>query len=585
LDQRNLIVAVIVSAIILIGYQVFYEMPRMRAHQAQQQALVVEQQAQQGTAAGTAADAAAEPPVMAPGSENAAPTVASATDKPREQVLAATPRVAIDTPQIKGSIALKGARIDDVVLPAYRETLEPDSPPIVLFSPPGAAGAYFGEFGWIAEGGAALALPTSETVWTADQPRLTPDQPVTLSWDNGQGLRFSQTIAVDRNFLFTVTQRVENRGTAPVTLYPYGLVRRHGMPQTLGFFILHEGMLGVFDGTLKEVDYSDLQDDGAMQIPSTGGWAGITDKYWLAAVIPDQQSRVTAHFVHNAKDGGETFQADVLRDPVTVEAGGTAAVSSMLFAGAKVVSVIDGYADDLGVQRFDLAVDWGWFPFLTKPIFKLMEFFYHLVGNFGIAILLLTVVIRLLFFPLAQKSYKAMTLMKALQPEMMKLRERFKDDRAKLQQEMMALYKKQKVNPAAGCLPILIQIPVFFALYKVLFVTIEMRHAPFYGWIKDLSAPDPTTIFNLFGLIPWDPPQFLMIGIWPLIMGITMYLQQKINPAPPDPLQAKILMLLPVVFTFMLASFPAGLVIYWSWSNTLSIAQQWLIMKRMGVKA
>jgi YidC/Oxa1 family membrane protein insertase len=583
MDQKNLVLAVVVSIAILLAYQFLFELPRLR-----EQAEIAKQQAELQATTAARTDEATAPVTTTSGDVPTAPGAAAEAEAPsetREAALARSPRVLIRAPDVTGSIALIGARIDDVTLPKYRTEVDAGSPPIDLLSPPGSPAPYFAEFGWITEPGARVALPGPDTLWRADRATLDPAQPVTLSWDNGQGLRFIRRIAIDEHFLLTVTQRVENATDADVTLYPYGLVARHGTPATLGFWILHEGLLGVANGTLEEVDYDEIQEEGTREVATTGGWIGITDKYWLAALVPDQGVRFTGRYSHLAKDGQDRYQVDYRREAVTVPAGGSAEATDRFFAGAKVVKVIDGYRDALGIARFDLAVDWGWFPFLTKPLFMLLEFFFRLVGNFGIAIMLLTVCVRLAFFPLANKSYQAMSKLKKLQPEMLKLRERYPDDKAKLQQEMMALYKREKANPAAGCLPILVQIPVFFALYKTIFVTIEMRHAPFYGWIKDLSAPDPTTVFNLFGVIPWDPPTFLMIGIWPLAMGVTMFLQQKINPQPPDPMQAKILMMLPIIFTFILAPFPAGLVIYWTWSNLLSIAQQWVIMKRMGVKA
>ncbi len=388
---------------------------------------------------------------------------------------------------------------------------------------------------------------------------------------------------MDGDFMFTITQRVENKGNLPVTLHPYGLIRRQGTPEITGFYILHEGPYGVFDGTLLEVDYDDLDDEGLVKKTGTGGWIGITDKYWLTALVPDQKARTDSRFTHREDDGKDRYQVDYLGSKTVVAAGGRSEVRSHFFAGAKEVDLLDSYMESLGVQRFDLAIDWGWLYFLTKPIFHGLVLINGYVGNFGLAILVLTVGIKLAFFPLANKSYTAMSKMKKLQPEMLKLRERFGEDKARLNQEMMALYKREKTNPASGCLPIVIQIPVFFALYKVLFVTIEMRHTPFYGWIQDLSAPDPYSVFNLFGLLPFALPDFLMIGAWPLFMGLTMFLQQKLNPQPPDPVQAKIFMFLPIMFTFLLARFPAGLVIYWAWNNLLSIIQQWVIMRRMGV--
>jgi len=387
--------------------------------------------------------------------------------------------------------------------------------------------------------------------------------------------------------MLTVVQKVENAGTQPVTLYPYALISRTGTPPVLGFFILHEGLLGVFDNSLKEYTYANMRDEksGAVKFASTGGWLGITDKYWLVALVPDQAEKVEANFRHTLRDKVDKYQADYLGAARRLAPGASAESHSLLFAGAKEVRLIDAYKERYNIALFDRTVDWGWFYFLTRPIFYILDYFFTVLGNFGLAILLLTVLVKLLFFPLANKSYKSMSAMKKLQPEMMRLREQYGEDRAKLNQAMMELYKKEKVNPVSGCLPIVIQIPVFFALYKVLFVTIEMRHAPFYGWIKDLSAPDPTSVFNLFGLIPWTPPYLLMVGAWPIIMGITMYLQQKLNPQPPDPVQAKVFMMLPIVFTYMLSAFPVGLVIYWAWNNLLSIAQQWVIMRRAGVSA
>ncbi len=574
MEQRNLIIAVVISIVILVGFQFLV------GHFAPPPPPPTEQQTAPGT------EEVEQPPAgPAPSAPGAA--VGGVTLVERPAALAQSPRVAIRSPRLTGSISLEGGRIDDLVLADYKVDVKPGSANVVLLSPKGTKDAYWADFGWVAARGDGLELPDASTVWQADSDALTPERPVTLNWDNGAGLSFSQTIALDRDYMFTVTQRVENSGGATATLFPYGLISRFGTPPLLGFFILHEGLIGVLNGTLEEVDYSDLQDEGAQSRESAGGWVGITDKYWLAAMIPDQQQKIEASFAHGAQT--DTYQAAFRGAGMTLAPASAVESQSRFFAGAKEVRLLDRYRDTLGIPLFERAVDWGWFWFLTRPIFYVLDEIYGALGNFGVAILVLTIVIKLLFYPLANKSYRAMSKMKALAPEMMKLRDRFKDDRQRLNQEMMGLYKREKVNPASGCLPIVIQIPVFFALYKVLFVTIEMRHSPFFGWIKDLSAPDPTSILNLFGLLPYSIPelgplQLVSIGIWPIIMGVTMYLQQKLNPTPPDPIQARIFMMLPIVFTFMLAQFPAGLVIYWAWNNILSIAQQRAIMWRMGVK-
>jgi YidC/Oxa1 family membrane protein insertase len=403
-------------------------------------------------------------------------------------------------------------------------------------------------------------------------------------------VRFEQVITLDKNFMFTIQQRVVNEAGEVLTVSPYGVISRTGTPDILGFYILHEGMIGVFDEVLEEVDYSDLIEDGlvkpAQKQSTTGGWLGITDKYWLTALVPDANETVQTSFTGDRANNRDRYQADFLTDAKSIAPGQTLEVTNRLFAGAKETVLLDSYQDNLGISNFDLAVDFGWFYWLTKPIFYGIHFLNGVLGNFGLAILALTLGIKLLFFPLANKSYRSMSKMKLLQPKMMDLKERYGDDRQKLNMEMMELYKKEKVNPLSGCLPILLQIPVFFALYKVLFVTIEMRHAPFYGWINDLSAPDPLGLLEGFGMFPWEVPAALAIvniGIWPLIMGLTMFLQQKLNPAPADPIQAKVFMFMPIMFTFILGGFPAGLVIYWAWNNSLSILQQYVIMRRMGV--
>ncbi|QPC43593.1 membrane protein insertase YidC [Kaustia mangrovi] len=582
-DNKQFILAIVLSAVVILLWQVFVGIPQLEQEPAPQQTAT--DQASPG--AGTAPSPGGTTAPTAPGGTAASGSPAAATAG-RAQALAASPRIAIETPRVDGSINLKGARLDDLHLRDYHVTVDPESPTITLLSPSGGPGAYYTEHGWAAGGGAQLKLPTKDTVWSAPEgATLTPSTPVTLTWDNGEGLVFKRTVSVDDHYLFTVRQDVENTSGEPVTLFPYALVSRRGTPPTEGFFILHEGPIGYLgDDGLIELDYSDLQEAEQPQShKATGGWLGITDKYWAVTIIPDQSSAIEGRFLDMPRGGVDTYQADYLvSGGIAVPAGGTATYESRVFAGAKVVQTVDGYAEEFGIKQFDLLIDWGWFYFITKPMFWLLEFFNDLIGNFGVAILMATVVVKLIFFPLANKSYISMSKMKKLQPELVKLRERYPDDRMKQQEAMMALYKKEKVTPVSGCLPILIQIPVFFALYKVLFVSIEMRHAPFFGWIQDLSAPDPTTIFNLFGLIPWTPPELLMLGVWPIIMGVTMWVQMRLNPAPPDPIQAKIFNWMPVFFTFLLARFPSGLVIYWAWNNTLSVLQQYVIMRRQGVK-
>jgi YidC/Oxa1 family membrane protein insertase len=578
-EQRNLILAIVLSVTIILAFQYFYELPRIKEAQRQPPAPTAETAPPPTAEGAPEGTAPVTPGTVTPGA------VSAPSGQTIEQSLAASERVGILTPRLHGSFALTGGRIDNVVLSDYKVTTAPDSPDVTLLSPPGAPEPYFAEFGWVASD-SGVAVPGPDTVWQAEGGELRPDHPVTLRWDNGQGLRFLREIAIDDNYLLTVTQRVENSGDEAVMLQPYGLISRWGTPKTLGFYILHEGPIGVLDGKLQEIDYSDLREDGDVELASRGGWLGITDKYWLTALIPDQGGEIKATFRHHVAEGGQDrYQVDYLRPAMSLPPGQAITASERLFVGAKEVSLLDRYKEQFGIPLFDRAVDFGWFYFLTKPLFHVLHFFYGVVGNYGVAILLLTLLVKLLFFPLANKSYRAMSKMKKLQPEMMRLREQYGDDKMRMNQELMALYKKEQVNPMSGCLPIVVQIPVFFALYKVLFVSIEMRHAPFFGWIHDLSAPDPTTIFNLFGLIPWTPPHMLMIGIWPLIMGATMLLQQKLNPQPADPMQAKIMMFLPVMFIFLFATFPAGLVVYWTWNNVLSIAQQWVIMKRMGVSA
>jgi YidC/Oxa1 family membrane protein insertase len=574
MEQRNLLLAIVLSVGILIGFQFLIE----HFHLAKPPAppTTAPGTTAQGTPPGVGAPS--EPGIVGPQATPGAPQSSSILT--RETAIAEQPRIRINTPRLHGSIALRGGRIDDLTLASYHEAPNPASPEVVLLQPSGTGHAYFAEFGWVA-GTPGAAVPGPETSWAASGGRLTPASPITLTWDNGQGLVFTRRISVDENYMFTVRDAVRNSTATPVTVSPYALITRTGTPEVGGYFILHEGPVGYLAGSLREYGYTSIEPANPKEYNSTGGWLGFTDKYWLTSIVPPQDVTVKARFIHRIEGGVSRYQTDFLSPPITVPGEGTAVTEVRFFGGAKEVNLLDAYAES-GIPHFDLAIDFGWFYFLTKPIFLVLQWFYGLLGNFGLAILLLTLIIKILFFPLANKSYQAMSKMKLLQPEMQKIRERFPDDKARQQQEMMEMYKRVGANPVAGCLPIIIQIPVFFALYKVLFVTIEMRHAPFFGWIHDLSAPDPTTIVNLFGLIPYTPPHFLMIGAWPLIMGVTMFLQQKLNPQPVDPVQARMFMLLPVVFTYMLAAFPAGLVIYWAWNNLLSIAQQWAIMHRAG---
>ena len=582
-NQKNLLLAIVLSLAVLLAWQFFYVAPRQKDEQERQARLRQEQtKAKEQPVPGG-------PKTVQPPQPGGMPPPAAATPEiTRKSALDASPRVAIEAPSLKGSIALKGGRIDDVVLRKYRETVSPDSPSVVLFSPSGAPHPFYAEYGWTAGADAKQPMPKQDTLWRLEKGgQLTPESPVTLVWDNGQGLVFRRTISVDADYLFKVADEVENKGDSAVSLHPYALISRHGLPKLEGLWlVLHEGFIGALGPSgVKEVGYSDVF-SGPKTYKQTGGWLGFTDKYWAAALVPDQNTPNEARFSGTKGTAGakDTYQADVLAGPIVVAPGGRATFSSHLFAGAKVVSLIEAYNAKLGARQFDMLFDWGWFSFLTWPLYTLLHWLGQVLGNYGLAILATTVFVKLLFFPLANKSYESMAKMKLLQPEMEKLRERYKDDRAKMQQELMALYRDKKINPMAGCLPILLQIPVFFALYKVLYITIDMRQTPFFGWIRDLSAPDPTSIFNLFGLLPYAVPEFLQIGVWPIVMGITMWVQMQLNPQQPDPVQQKIFNWMPVLFTFMLANFAVGLVIYWAWNNVLSLLQQYTIMRKNGAE-
>ena len=500
-----------------------------------------------------------------------------------DEALSADKRVKIETDSIVGSINLKGLRIDDIVLKKYNETQEEFSEKIRVLQPIDTYDGYEVTFGWIKNQDANFETPNAESIWKVsnNNATLTSNNEVEFEWSNTTGQTFVTTIGLDEDYLFDITQEVKNNSNEEIIINNASKVTRKQAPSLSGMFILHEGLLGVLQEKLELIDYDDLKDDEeTLNFESDNGWVGITDKYWLAALIPDQNKSFKAIYTY---DNGYIAYYRSL-NATKVAAGSDHIVESQIFIGAKEAKLIDRYQEDYGIYNFDLAIDWGWFYFLTKPLFNVIYFFSELSGNFGLAIIILTVITRIVFFPLANWSFISMAKMKMLQPEMTRIKELHKDDRAQQQQALMALYKKEKVNPISGCLPILIQIPFFFAIYKMLFVSIEMRHAPFYGWIQDLAAKDPTTIFNLFGLIPWDPPSFMIIGIWPVLMGLTMYIQQKLNPAPPDPIQARIFMFFPLFITILLAQFAAGLVIYWTTNNVLSIIQQWIINKRTTVK-
>ena len=581
-DQKNLLLAMALSLLVIVGWNYFFAKPKM------QQARQTQSQLEQITPNAPAA------PTQEPGATPAPPQPALSS---RADALAGSPRIAIDTRSLSGTLALKGARLDDLSLKGYRETTDPHSPNIVLLSPSGAPDGYFIDLNYVAPHGVTLDLPKSDTLWKADGDRLTETTPVTLTFDNGKGLVINRKFSVDEHYMFTVVDTVENRGKEPLSFFPDAAATRQGQPKTSGYAVLHEGFIGVVgaDQNSTELTYAQIakETNKAKVLPvdsyAKGGWLGFTDKYWATAIIPDASEDYKGWFREFA--GAEPqYQSDAFGQEKTLAPGQTMTLSTRVFAGAKENRILEHYQNDLGVSKFDMMIDWGWFHFITRPMFWLLETLFNLVGNFGVAILLITLIVKILFFPLANKSYLSMAKMKVVQPKMKEIQEKYADDKTKQQEEIMKLYRTEKINPVSGCLPVLLQIPVFFSLYKVLFVSIEMRQAPFFGWIKDLSAPDPTNVFTLFGLIDWNPtalPVFghlLHLGIWPLIMGVSMWVQMKMNPEPADPVQKTMFAWMPVIFTFMLGSFPAGLVIYWTWNNLLSVSQQGLIMKRAGVK-
>ncbi|WP_284777641.1 membrane protein insertase YidC [Agrobacterium sp. lyk4-40-TYG-31] len=584
--NRNYFIAIGLSVVIVLAWQFLYMNPRIEQQRRTEEARQAQQAAQQQTQPTTGTGTTAAPgTAAAPGGTLPGASGQQAATMSRDEALARSQRVQIDTNAISGSINLSGARLDDIKLKDYHETVDDSSPLITLFSPSDTHDGYFTELGYIA-GDAVGTVPGPSTVWTAPEgAKLTEQTPVTLSFTNDKGVVFNRTLSIDDHYMITVVDKIENPGQEPVSFSTYGRITRNNKPATPAVFVIHEGFLGVAgaDGSLTEESYKNVEEKPYTLPKATGGWLGITDKYWAAAIVPPQTVPVETRYTHFT-DGQPRYQADYRGDAVTVAPGQSVELKNLVFAGAKEVPLVSRYETQYAIPKFDLMIDWGWFYFITKPMFKLMDFFFRYFGNFGVAILLTTIVVKVLFFPLASKQYASMANMKRVQPKMEELKAKHGDDRMAMQQAMMQLYKEEKINPVAGCWPMLLQIPVFFALYKVIYVTIEMRHAPFFGWIHDLSAPDPTSLFNLFGLLPYDVPHFLMIGVWPIIMGITMFMQMRMNPTPPDPTQAMIFTWMPLIFTFMLASFPAGLVIYWAWNNTLSISQQAVIMKRHGAK-
>ena len=497
----------------------------------------------------------------------------------REDSIKSSERIKIENDSIIGSMSLEGGLIDDVSFKKHKQNLE-NNLNVEFLNPAQSENGFYVETGWTSVGN-KIKVPSKKSIWKVNGNKtLSNNEPIILEWSNNEGIIFKKKIQLDNKYLFKITQEVQNNTNQSIDLYPYAQITRNKIPDDIqNFYISHEGFIGVFDEELKEDDYDDIEEKKIVR-EANKGWFGITDKYWMTAVVPKKGENFKSTFLYK-----DSFKANyILNNPTTINSSSSNSNEVRLFVAAKEVDTIDTYAAKQNIEKFDLVIDWGWFYFFTKPLFFIIDYLFKYFGNFGTAIVLITIGIRLIFFPLANYSFRSMAKMKAVQPEMMRLKELHKEDKAKLQQEMMALYRKEKINPASGCLPVLIQIPFFFAIYKMLFISLEMRHQPFFGWIKDLSAQDPTSLFNLFGLIPWDPPGFLIIGIWPILMGASMWVQQKLNPAPADPVQAKIFAFFPLFLTIILASFPSGLVVYWTINNILTIAQQWVIMKKTTVK-
>jgi len=557
-DNRNMILAVVLSALVLLGWSFLSE--RLMPASAPQSQKVENGQ-------------------VKPAPQPTASPVEPAPQKmrPRTQVIAQSPRVAIRTPSLSGSINLKGARIDDLVLVKERQTIAKDSPPVRLLSPAGAPDAYFASFGWTGEG---VDLPAPDSQWAASSPVLAPDRPVTLSWANRAGQMFRIGLSVDRDYLFTVVQRVENRGSGPVAVRPYGLINRARKSQDSSSWTVHVGPMAYLNGAADYgIDWDDLDNGQSKRFDSRGGWLGFTDKYWLTALAPAGTPQLSASFTGTPSGG---YQADFAEAAQMIPPGGAASAETRLFAGAKEKALLDRY-EEAGIPKLSKSIDWGWFEWFMRPIFDLLSWLFHATGNFGLAIISLTVIVRLVMFPIAQKQFASMAAMRKVQPKMKALQERYKQDKPRLQQEMLKLYQEEKINPAAGCLPILLQIPVFYALYKVLLVSVEMRHQPFMLWIQDLSAPDPLTPVNLFGLLNFTPPGFLHIGVLAILLGFTQWVSFKLSPQQMDPTQQQIFALMPWVMMVILSPFAAGLLLYWVTNNILTVAQQWWLYRRFGL--
>lgn len=579
-ETRNLLAAVILSVAVIFFWQAFFAPPKP-VDPVPAAGVTAEAPVQDGMQANMQAGDDLVPQVA-----GRATATAGEADLPRIRsiVLGETTRIKINAPKVHGSINLQGARLDDLTLANYRETVDPASAEITLLSPAGTQDAYYADFGWQVDG-VAQKMPDSKTVWTLSKgSELSFGNPVELTWDNGQGLLFTRTFSVDEHYMFTVTDSITNKSDTALSLHSYGLIARSTTPDPKSMYLQHEGGISVLGGRLQELPYKDLQEEGTVTATTTGGWLGFTDKYWLVALVPAQDQAVSARLMHAPKISARRYQTDFMTDGVSLAAGQSYSITNHLFAGAKEVNVLDGYEDSLNIPRFDRAIDFGWFYFLTKPFFYALDLLAAAFGSFAAAILVFTVIIRALLFPIADKAYVSMSKMKALTPKIKEIREAYASDPQRQSKEMMALYKKEKLNPASGCLPILIQIPIFFALYKVLFVSLEMRHAPFFGILSDLSAADPSNLFTLFGLLPWEVPSMLHLGVLPILMGLSMWLQMKMNPPPTDPSQRMIFAIMPWLFMFMMARFPAGLIIYWTWSNILSMLQQYIIMRRMKVR-